>query len=100
MKVSTTHGLVIDAPEFFADPEFVAWLNDRTTPVFTWHDGGTPHSSSDVVVLVDPSLSGDGSGSDMPAHLWDQIVAACAQRFRANSTENGDHIMVWLKNLY
>ncbi len=99
MQTTKTHALVISAPEFFEDSEFVAWLNTQEQPKFSWHQGGQPTSDSDVVVLVDPSLSGEGSDSDMPEHIWDQIVAECRRIFRPNSTENGDHIMVWLKNL-
>lgn len=99
MEVSKTRGLVINAPEFFQDPEFVEWLNTQGTPKFTWHEGGEPTDCSDTVVLVDPSLNGEGSDSDMPEHIWDQIIAECKRNFRPNSTEDGDHIMVWLKNL-
>lgn len=96
MFVSRTAALVLDVPEFFADPEFVKWLNN-SEPKFTWHQGGEPGDYSDVVVAVDPTLTGEGSDSDtMPEHIWDQIIEVCRKEF---SPGPGDHILVWLKNL-
>lgn len=97
MEISRTNALVINAPEFFEDPAFVDWLNSAQ-PKFTWHDGGTPSENSDVVVLVDPSLSGEGSDSDMPEHIWNLLVQACKDHFRP-TVQVTDHIMVWIKNL-
>tara|TARA_B100000378_G_scaffold206046_1_gene169299 strand:- start:2187 stop:2414 length:228 start_codon:yes stop_codon:yes gene_type:complete len=67
-------------------------------PKFTWHKSGDPDEWSDVVVLVDPSLSGEGSDSDMPAHIWDRIIAMCQAELGAG--RSGDpHIMVRLTNV-
>jgi hypothetical protein len=99
-EVSKTNALVINAPEFFKDPEFVGWLNADFPPKFTWHQGGSPGSYSDVVVLVDPSLKGEGSDSEMPTHIWVQIVETCKKHFSPNTGQRpANHIMVWLKNL-
>jgi len=97
MNVTKTHALRIEAANFFQDPAFVVWLNVQQPPKFSWHQGGAPTSGSDVVVLVDPSLSGEGSDSDMPEHIWDSIVEECRRHFLPNSS-NGVHIMVWLVN--
>lgn len=97
MNASICHGLVINAPQFFQDPEFQAWLNNNDQPKFTWHKGGKPTEWSDVVVLVDPSLNGEGADSDMPEHIWDQIVAACKEKFAPG--RDAYHIMVRLTNL-
>lgn len=35
MNASICHGLVINAPQFFQDPEFQAWLNNNDQPKFT-----------------------------------------------------------------
>lgn len=75
-------GIAINRPEWFADPAFVAWLNDPVQIKMTWHQGGEPTEWSDVMVFVDPSmhegkLAGEGSNSDMPEHIWDAIVAEC-----------------------
>lgn len=99
MQTSHAYALVIDAPEFFEDPDFVEWLNSQGTPKFSWHEGGMPTNTSDVVVLVCPSLSGEGSDSDMPEHIWDQIMEECRRNFAPNSAPAGNHIMVWLKNI-
>lgn len=96
MESTVTKGLVINAPEFFKDPEFVAWLNGGTTK-FTWHQGGQPSEWSDVVVLVDPSLNGEGADSDMPEQFWEQIVGECRKHYEPS--RDTKHIMVRLENL-
>ena len=96
MESIRTSALVINAPEFFADPKFVAWL-DNGKPKFTWHRPGClPGEYSDVIVSVDPGLSGEGADSDMPSHIWDQIVAEC--RKYPNNPQD-PHILVRLTNL-
>lgn len=92
----TTSAIVVNAPAFFADPGFVRWLNNGH-PKFTWHNSGAPSEWSDVIVLVDPSLSGEGSDSDMPPHIWEEIVRIA--RDHAVHDPCGHHILVWLKNL-
>ncbi len=74
--VQLARGLVINAPDLFADPDFCAWLTIDEAK-FTWVREGRVDEWSDVVVLVDPSLSGEGSDSMMPAPSWDRIIAAC-----------------------
>lgn len=96
MNVTHCGALVINAPQFFKDPAFRAWLNSGE-PKFTWHKGGLPSEWSDVVILVDPSLNGEGSDSDMPEAIWDAIMTACRQVFTPRSGEN--HIMVRLTNI-
>lgn len=96
MKVQHCSSLVINAPQFFQDPEFRAWLNNSDAK-FTWHRGGVPGDWSDVVVLVDPGLGGEGADSDMPEHIWTQIVDACKAAFAP--ARNVPHIMVRLTNL-
>lgn len=96
MEISQSQALVINAPEFFADPEFRAWLNDGT-PKMTWHNSGVPTEWSDVVVLVDPGLGGEGADSDMPEHIWNQIVQACKSQFQPS--RGSHHIMVRLTNI-
>jgi len=97
MDMQRCRGLVINAPQFFADPAFRAWLADDR-PKFTWHRGGEPDEWSDVVVLVDPSLNGEGSDSDMPAPIWHSIVEACRTGLGADPSA-ASHYMVWLTNL-
>lgn len=93
----TCRGLVLNVPEFFADPAFQRWL-ENDAPKFTWHRGGPVNEWSDVIVLVDPGLAGEGSDSDMPAALWDQIVDAC-RRHLGVSRGGSTHYMVRLTNL-
>lgn len=86
--------LTMIVPEAFSDPAFMQWLNNGT-PKMTWHQGGPATNLSDVVVLVDPSLSGEGTDSDMPEHIWNSIVEACRQNFKP---AHASHIMVRLTN--
>jgi len=97
MHVQSCRGVVINAPEFFADPAFQHWLEDAPAK-FTWHRDGAMDEWSDVVVLVDPSLNGEGSDSDMPSHIWDRIVDACGDYLRADCCA-ANHYMVRLTNL-
>lgn len=90
-------GLVLNVPDFYADAAFQQWLQGAS-PKFTWYRAGPLDEWSDVVVLVDPSLSGEGSDSDMPSPLWDRIVAACRDHLGAD-TGQASHYMVRLTNL-
>lgn len=90
-------GLVLNVPDIFADVAFQQWV-ESDPPKFTWHHGGPPHEWSDVVVLVDPDLSGEGSDSDMPTPIWDRIVDACRQHLGADASQVC-HYMVRLTNL-
>ncbi|WP_278984217.1 hypothetical protein [Sphingobium yanoikuyae] len=94
--VQVARALVLNAPEIFADAAFLRWL-EAPAAKFSWHRGGQPDEWSDVIVLVDPSLTGEGSDSDMPQHIWDRIVALCEANL---PREPGmPHIMVRLTNL-
>lgn len=93
---SRTEGMTINAPTFFADPAFVDWLNSPTAK-FTLHRGGHPHEYSDTIVMVDSSLSGEGSDSDMPAHIWNQIIDICREHL--GPRQFSYHYMVRLTNL-
>lgn len=78
------HGLyeIINAPEFFDDPDFIKYIERSGAPVATWHEPGEPAGPfSDVIVFVDPDLSGDGSNTDMPQYIWDTIVEALKRRY-------------------
>lgn len=98
MNFEQSKALTVNAPQFFQDPAFIAWLNNDEAK-FTWHrKGQEPNEWSDVVVLVDPSLTGAGADSDMPEHIWKQIVDACKVQFGALSRSEC-HIMVRLTNL-
>lgn len=99
-----TVGLTINAPEVFARPDFMAWLNDPGRKVFTWHDKGAPtaHEYSDVVVLVDSGYEGDAS--DMPEDIWRAICDAVYAAYSGYGGEdialaNNSHVTVRLTNL-
>lgn len=88
--------MVVNVPDIFADTTFLRWLLAPAAK-FSWHRGGRADEWSDVIVLVDPSLNGEGSDSDMPLHIWDRIVALCRENL---PRETGmPHIMVRLTNL-
>lgn len=82
----------INAPEFYRDPEFLAWLNNPVTNVATWHQqGDTPGEYSDLFFTYD---NGDGCNTDMPAHIWEQICEA-VDPLRCYNGE----CLIWLSNL-
>ncbi len=89
--------LLINAPEYFRDPAFMDWLGNAQ-PKFTWHRGGEPDEWSDVIVMVDPSLSGEGSDSDIPAPIWERILDACRTHLGSDQG-SAPHYMVRLTNL-
>lgn len=90
--------LRLNAPHIFQDAAFISWLNNGKRK-FTWHQGGQPADYSDVVVLVAPDLQGEGSDSDMPAHIWQQIVAACREHLGTRVHLADEVITVRLTNL-
>ncbi|WP_062343896.1 hypothetical protein [Novosphingobium sp. CCH12-A3] len=96
-QAARCHGLVLNVPAFFADPDFREWLVGETTK-FTWHRGGAVDEWSDVVMLVDPGLEGDGSDSDMPELFWTQIVELCRVHL-GPAPGHEHHYMVRLTNL-
>lgn len=90
-------GLVLNVPEFFTEPAFLAWLNNGK-PKFTWHtQQSVPDEYSDVIVCVDPGLTGEGSDSDMPEPQWNFIVEACRAHLGARS--GVPHYLVRLTNM-
>lgn len=96
---TVVRGLTINVPQFFADDEFAAWLNSDSPshPIMTWHQRPfAPTEWSDTVVLVDPSLNGEGADASMPTHIWEQIIEACRE---AGLGGQNEHIPVRLTNL-
>ena len=97
MDVHPCRGLVMNVPEFFADPAFLRWLRSDQ-PKFTWYRGGAVDEWSDVVILVDPGLTGEGSDSDMPERFWTSIIDACREQLGVG-VDQPMHYMVRLTNL-
>lgn len=97
----TIHGsslsLVIHAAPIFKNPSFLEWLNDGK-PKMTWHQGGAPSDFSDVIVCVDPSLSGEGTDTDMPEEIWQAIVQKVID-FGVKPSQYDSHITVRLVNI-
>lgn len=100
MQIEARHTpvLSINAPEWFAEADFLQWLNTPSRPLMTWHNKGSEANEwSDTVVFVDPSLSGEGSeNGEMPDKYWDFIVSECRSHFRPST---GFHIVVRITNL-
>jgi hypothetical protein len=93
----------INAPEFFQRKDFIEYVENNT--VFTWHESGTePGEWSDVAIMVEPILSGEGDSSDMPEDIWDTIMEALKQKFGVNGSKvppfaRQRHIIVRISNL-
>lgn len=98
--VTPVRGLVINAPWVFEDPAFMAWLNNGSSK-FTWHIKGNAVADeySDVVVCVDPTLSGEGDASDMPEYIWKMIVETCREHIGEAKSSGENHYLVRLTNL-
>jgi|DeeseametaMP0747_FD_contig_61_1168030_length_2723_multi_8_in_0_out_0_2 hypothetical protein len=83
----------LNAPEFFEREDFIRYIETQT--VFSWHQAGScPTEWSDVAVLVEPNLQGEGDSSDMPEDLWDTILGA----LRAKFGEDGEGIPHFARN--
>lgn len=93
-----TDCLVINAPALFRRADFRAWLTDTAAPKFTWHPAhrAEPDQYSDVVVLVEPCLNGEGDQQGaMPG--WDALVEHL--RSLTLPLRHEAHLMVRLTNL-
>ena len=97
IKQSRAEMLNINAPEWFLAPAFNEWINSTANSAMSWHPKGTePGEYSDILVFVDPSLSGEGTSDNMPALYWFQIMDACRDHF---SPVAGEYIIVRLTNI-
>ena len=98
IEAGTCSLLSINAPEWFRQADFLEWLDTPNSRLFTWHEkGSSPDEFSDVIVLVDSSLSGEGSEEgSMPSQYWDTIISLCKSNFHAS---HGFHILVRITNL-
>ncbi len=98
VQTGRLHGLQLNAPHFFEDPAFIDWLNNPKTVVWSWHQkGSVPGEWSDVCVGVDPGLSGEGTDSDMPEPMWDEILTVVKRHFYPGQCDH--HILVWITNV-
>ncbi|HGM8087215.1 TPA: hypothetical protein ACKP9S_003586 [Pseudomonas aeruginosa] len=95
-------GIKLTVPELFADPGFQEYVNNSS--VMTWHDKKgpiNPDDMADVVVFVDPSLTGEGTDSDMP--YWDVIVEKLKIALGKNTflwrAQLREHLVVVLTNV-
>lgn len=81
-------GLVVNAPSWFEQPEFLEWVSEPLNHVMTWHEHGAPPGPfSDVMVFVCPSLSGEGPDSSMPEKYWAEIMTVCRREFDPGECE-------------
>jgi hypothetical protein len=90
MKAERQALLRINAPEWYARPDFRAWLNNPERA--TWHRiGKEPNEYSDVFITFD---HGEGSDFDvdMPDDVWAQITQAAADA-------GIQDCVVWISNL-
>jgi len=95
-ELTSVRGIKLSVPELFQDPAFVEYVNSSS--VMTWHDKKGPIAEddvADVAVFVDPSMTGEGTDSDMP--YWDVIVAKL-QSVTGFNPLGGNHLVVILSN--
>lgn len=89
-------GIKLSVPELFQDPDFQDYVNN--TNVMTWHDKKGPIDEddlADVVVFVDPSMTGEGTDTDMP--YWD-VIFEKVLAIVGPTPRSDDHIAVVLTN--
>ncbi|WIW90476.1 hypothetical protein K3M67_20915 (plasmid) [Sphingobium sp. V4] len=79
-------------------PPCVQGLARYRAAQITWHCWGEPVEWSDVIVMVDSSLSGEGSNADTPAPIWERILDACRTHLGPGQGSS-PHYMVRLTNL-
>ena len=87
----------INAPEWYQDPQWVAWMNSADSA--TWHHPGEPaNEMSDVFFTYDGASDGsDYTGGDthIPEHIWRQVVELVEQA----TGSRGSYCLVWVSNL-
>lgn len=89
-------GIKLAVPELFMQPEFVRWLNN--SQAMTWHSRQGPIAEgdiADVAIFVDPSMTGEGTDSDMPG--WEHVVAKLRIAI-GDGPFSGNHFVVVLSN--
>lgn len=90
------HLVRINAPEWYEDPEWLAWLNDPRTA--TWHiPGEEPGECSDVMFTYGGPADGSDYGGEncIPDHIWDQIVELVEE----HTGSRHSYCLVWVSNL-
>lgn len=88
----------INAPAWYRNPEFVAWL--RSEGVATWHVGReSPHGCSDAFFTFHDGEGGtDYPGDDdrpgIPKAIWEHLEFMVADEYG-----RGAEVLVWVSNL-
>lgn len=91
--------VVLDAPAFFKDRQFVEWLNSDALKA-TWHSDGEPDEWSDVFIPIPSELSGEGCflpDPRFPEAVWDAILRECRRHYAPH--EFNEYLVVWLRNV-
>lgn len=101
----------INAPSFYTDPHFLAWLNNPEAHAATWHTrGAAPSESSDVFIhhggahwTPDGELNADGSDYYLSGKnqlgLPEPIVAAITEAVTIATGNPDTECLVWISNL-
>jgi hypothetical protein len=91
--------VTMDRPEWYKKKDFLAYLNDPNNGLMRFHTPGTEASEwSDMLVWVDPSLSGEGDSSDMPCEYWDEICEVAGVAVN-QASQPSHHIGVKIRNM-
>lgn len=102
----------VNAPEIFTDPEFKEWFFNRpkacesaayAPAIATWHHPQETEFGefSDIFTTIDgvadgDQADGDGSESDMPTPIWQQLVSAA---WEALDRPVHFECLLWITNL-
>ena len=98
----------INAPEFYADPGWLRWLNAPDQPCrarpATWHrPSDEPHEHSDVFIAYCDSEGSDVPDSlnqpGIPDHIWEQICQAIEKAAADDPETDYRECLIWVSNL-
>lgn len=80
MQVTVTPALTLNVPEWFARPDFQAWLNAPSMGLATWHaQGNAPSLVSDTFITYD-NRDGSDFNEHFPPDLHAEICTICEAR--------------------
>ena len=99
VKTGTVPIAVMDRGAWYQETPFLNWLNNPENRAMMHHLTGEDATSwSDVMVEVNPQLSGDENNYDMPDKYWREVVQAAALAVNYRTRGQVESIRVLIRN--
>lgn len=99
VKTGTVPIAVMDRGAWYQETPFLNWLNNPENRAMMHHLKGEDATSwSDVMVEVNPQLSGDENNYDMPDKYWREVVQAAALAVNYRTRGQVESIRVLIRN--